>query len=321
MAYHLTPDEVTALFGIQRSDHVDSFLRDLYEKAPGGWKWRSLGDRDANAANVEVLSEPGPALVERITNAMDAMLELRHQQEGCPDPGPPSPRQASEAWFGIQGGTLSRAKDDQSISSLAPNIRVELLDSGQPKRPTVTVTDKGIGQHPADLPRTILSLGESNKIDRHYLCGAYGQGGSAAFAWCEYTILVSRRRVEHVDGHLDLVGWTVVRRHDDARFKTYTYQYLTTDTEEISTCHPSSLSQVDFRHGTYISHISYEVGRQLEKKYLLDSYRYVNSLLFDPVIPYTLYHYRASKPGSRGESRPMYGSRGSSYGSTDRVYE
>ena len=310
MAYRLTPDEVSELFGIQRSDQVVSFLRDLAGKAPGGWKWRPLGDRVANAANVEVLSEPGPALIERITNAMDAMLELRHQQVGFPDPGPQSPRQASESWFRIQGGTLSRAKDGQTIRSLAPNIRVALLDSSQPKRPTITVTDTGIGQHPTDLPRTILSLGESNKIDRHYLCGAYGQGGSATFAWCEYTIVVSRRRLEHAEEHRDLVGWTVVRRHDDVEYKTYTYQYLTTEERVMPTFHPSALSQVEFRYGTYIAHISYEVGRLLEKKYLLDSYRYMNCLLFDPVVPYTLYHYRASKPGSRGESRPMYGSRG-----------
>ena len=310
MAYRLTPDEVSELFGIQRSDQVVSFLEDLAGKAPSGWKWRPLGDRVANAANVEVLSEPGPALIERITNAMDAMLELRHQQAGCPDPGPPSPRQASASWFHIEGGTLSRAKDGQTISNLAPNIRVALLDSGQPKRPTVTVTDKGIGQHPTDLPRTILSLGESNKIDRHYLCGAYGQGGSATFAWCDYTIVVSRRRHERTDRCPDLFGWTVVRRHDDAEYKTYTYQYLTTDTGEIPTFHPSTLSQVGFPHGTHIAHISYEVGRPLENKYLLDSYRYMNSLLFDPVIPYTLYHYRAPKSGRRGESRPMYGSRG-----------
>ena len=309
MAYNLTPDEVSELFGIQRSDQVGSFLKDLDARVSGGWKWRPLGDRVANAANVEVLSEPGPALVERITNAMDAMLELRHQQEGRPDPGPSSPRQASESWFGIQGGTLSRAKDGQSIGSLAPNIRVELLDSGQPKRPTIIVTDTGIGQHPSDLPRTILSLGESNKIDRQYLCGAYGQGGSATFAWCDYTIVVSRRRAEHTDGRPDLVGWTVVRRHDDSDFKTYTYQYLVTETGEIPTYHPSSLSQVNFQYGTSIIHIAYEVGRLLER-YLLTSYRYMNNILFDPVIPYTLCHYRSSSSGKQSDSRPMYGSRG-----------
>ena len=30
---------------------------------------------------------------------------------------------------------------------------------------------------------TILSLNESNKIQKHYLAGTYGQGGSSTFAF------------------------------------------------------------------------------------------------------------------------------------------
>ena len=305
MAHSLNPQEVAQLFRIRRSSEVRSFLGQLESKAKGQWKWWPLGDRVANASNVHVLTEPGPALVERVTNAIDAMLELRHREVGSPEPGPSSPKQASEEWFGIKGGTLNRAKDNQAINTLGPNVRVDVFDSGQPRRPTVTVTDRGVGQHPEDLPLTILSLGASNKIGRQYLCGAYGQGGSATFAWCEYTIIVSRRRPEHSGGRPDLVGWTIVRRYDDIDLKLYTYQYLVTESETIPACSPSGLSQVDFEYGTYIAHISYELGR-LSALWSIVGYRYLNNLLFDPVLPYTIHDHREPQP----QDRHMYGSRG-----------
>jgi len=305
VSYSLETQEVSDLFRIRRSNEVATFLSQLENKAKGQWKWRPVGDRVANASNVHVLTESGPALVERITNAIDAMLELRHREVGSPEPGPLSPKRASEEWFGIKGGTLSRAKDNETINTLSPNVRVDLFDSGQPKRPTVTITDHGIGQHPNDLPLTILSLGSSNKIGRQYLCGAYGQGGSATFAWCDYTILVSRRRPQHSGDRPDLVGWTVVRRYDDIDLKLPTYQYLVTESNMIPTFSPSALAQADFEYGTYIAHISYELGR-LSALWSIVGYRYLNNLLFDPVLPYTIHDHREPQP----QDRYMYGSRG-----------
>lgn len=305
MSYELSAEEVSHLFHMRKPEEVTRFLGQLQTNAGSEWRWRPLGDRVNNAGNVEVLAEPGPALVERITNAIDAMLELRHQELGAPEPGPPTPKKAAEEWFGIKGGTLDREKDEQIINLLSPKIRVDVFDSGNPKRPTVTITDCGIGQHPSDLPHTILSLGASNKIGRQYLCGAYGQGGSATFAWCEYTIIVSRRRPEHCNGRPDQVGWTIVRRYDDADLKLYTYQYLVTETNEIPVVSPSCLSNVDFEFGTYIAHISYKLDK-LAPYWSLVGYRYLNHLLFDPVLPYTIRDHREPQP----QDRYMYGSRG-----------
>ena len=99
MSYNLASNEVSKLFQIRKPSEVIAFLNDLERKARGPWRWRSLGDRVANASNVHVLTEPGPAVVERITNGIDAMLELQHSEAGSPTPGPTSPRQASEEWF------------------------------------------------------------------------------------------------------------------------------------------------------------------------------------------------------------------------------
>lgn len=305
MSYSLTNSDVDQLLQIKSSDELTKFLIYLETQANEQWKWQSLGGRVANANSVELSTDPGPAIVERITNSIDAMLELRHSEMGSPDPGPVSPRNASEEWFGIQGGTLNRSKDGQAINSLSHNVRVDVFNSGQPKRPSISITDRGIGQHPNDFPLTILSLGASNKIGKSYLCGAYGQGGSATFMWCEYTIIVSRIRPELSNGRPDLVGWTVVRRYDDLSLKLNTYQYLVTEANEIPTFSPTHLVQNGFDYGTYIMHITYELGK-LSTLWSIVGYRYLNNLLFDPVLPYTIHDHREPKP----QDRYIYGSRG-----------
>jgi hypothetical protein len=39
---------------------------------------------------------------------------------------------------------------------------------------------------------TILSLNESNKIQKHYLAGTYGQGGSSTLTFSKYVFIASR---------------------------------------------------------------------------------------------------------------------------------
>ena len=42
------------------------------------------------------------------------------------------------------------------------------------------------------MPHTILSLNESNKISKHYLVGAYGQGGSSTFTFSRLSVIACR---------------------------------------------------------------------------------------------------------------------------------
>lgn len=299
MSDSLSREQVSKLFLIRSVQDVEFFLRSLIGTASSEWDWLPLGGRLNNAGNVELITEPGPPIVERITNGIDAMLDLGFHLADCSEPAPASPRLAAEQWFDIQGGTLSVAKEDRTlIAKLAPNVVVDAHDSGEPRRPTISISDKGIGQHPMELPDTILSLGASNKIGKQYLCGAYGQGGSSSFAWCQYTIIVSRKRPKHSNGKPDLVGWTLVRQYDSPELKNYTYQYLATAKGEIPTFAPSLLDGTGFEFGTYVSHIAYRLER-LAGSWSLVGYRYFDNLLFDPVLPYAIRDHRVSPSFNR----------------------
>ena len=303
MSYLISRSEVERLFEMRRPSEVEEFLQILTRR--NNWDWCPLGDRPANAANVETTEEPGPGIIERIVNGIDAMLELSYISRGGQEP-PTSPRLAAERYFGLAGGTLAFLNEDRTLlNSLAPNLRVEAYDAGIRKTLSVSVLDKGIGQHPDDLPTTILSLGASNKISKHYVCGAYGQGGSATFAWCPYSIIISRRKRELANGKPDLVGWTIIRKHDDVSLKQNTYQYLVTDEKRIPTFSPDLLDQPRFEFGTYIMHIAYQAAR-LVADWSLVGYRYFNNYLFDPVLPYTMRDNREPRP----QDRYMYGTLG-----------
>lgn len=260
------------------------------------WHWSSLGGRPANATNVELATEQAPPVIERITNGMDALIELAKAESRLE---PSSPRQAVERWFDIPGGTLSSLEDGRDLlGDLARRVRVDVYNSGVEKAPSIAIRDDGIGQHPFDLPATILSLGESNKIGKHYLCGAYGHGGSSTFAWCEYSIIVSRRRPQHTGGRPDLVGWTVVRKYDDVDLKLNTYQYLATTGGEVPTFSPGFLDDQHFEFGTYIIHVAYELGRY-SAIWSRVGFRFLNNLLFDPVLPFAIRDHRETDPQDR----------------------
>ena len=97
--------------------------------------------------------------------------------------------------------------------SLGRHLAVSLRGLSLRTDPTIEVRDRGLGIHPDDFSGTILALGQSDKGQKPYLIGMYGQGGSSTFDKCEYTIIVSRRHPDHLTGgQSDQVGWTVVRR-------------------------------------------------------------------------------------------------------------
>jgi hypothetical protein len=55
----------------------------------GEHHWRDLGDRPNNAGTVQIASSPASALIERATNAIDGMLELKAEEHAGDLPASP----------------------------------------------------------------------------------------------------------------------------------------------------------------------------------------------------------------------------------------
>ena len=289
-----------------RPDEIDQWLSDV-DRYVGGLRWVPLGGIENNVHTVQVSADPSLALVERPINSIDAVLDLKALERG---ESAPSPHAAARSWWGVPAGGLSEMTED-ARRRLADLIRVVNLESGDIERPTVVIQDAGTGQHPDEFPKTLLSILESNKKSKHHQMGVYNAGGAASYAFCPYTVIMSRRAPQLLAGRTDEVGVAVVRYNplDPDRFKSGTYEYcvgpdgavLRADLAELPDIHTGLATP---GYGTYVKHVSYELskhyrGAQEPKKSL---WHLFHAAIPDPPLPFRIVETRTERfPGMKGE--------------------
>lgn len=282
-----------ALLAASTSEEVAAAV-EAFEAAHGGRTgWAPIGGKENNRGPIEVSADPGRSLVERLTNGIDAILEAEYERHrGVPDCR--SPRQAATAWIGISERGLSEMTPAQR-QAIARRVAIRLSPGDGRQGRLVEVHDLGVGLTPREMPHTILSLNESNKIRKHYLAGTYGQGGSSTFAISAYTLIASRRVGD------PRVGFTVVKFLDlpPEDYKTGHYVYLTLD-EAIP---GAEIPESEFPAGTLVRHFGYDLSSYPSPVGPNSVYGLLNQVLFDPVIPIWLdsevHGYRRVIKGSR----------------------
>jgi hypothetical protein len=272
---------------------------------PDHLHWVPVGGDRGNAGRIAVGSNPVFPLGERTVNAMEALIELERQRElkNAPATLPPaSPREAASRYFGLpvldQIPVMEKIKKSETYKrarDLARKVRIRLArELGDY---TVTVEDDGIGISPDNAHNTILSMGNSDKGDKPYLIGVFGQGGSSAFQGSKYSIVMCRRHPEFLAGRSADIGWTVVKQVllKGRRGSYWAYLAATPDGRVPSLKVDSEQS---FANGVRIAHIGYDFGKMDPVRSL---YQSLNHLIFSPVVPYELY----TKPDRNPE--PMFG--------------
>ena len=236
--------------------------------------FKPVGQRTNNVGAIEVASDAGRSIVERVMNMLDAILEREHEiHHGQPDCR--SPREAAMEWLGVpEKDGLSNLSNAQR-QELARSAVLRLEPGEGPNSRIVTFMDRGIGIEPDALESTILSLNESNKISKHYVAGTYGQGGSSTYAFCRYTLIASRHQ------NLDRIGFTVVKYQDlpAEDFKTGHYVYLVNDDKPLEV---SSIPR-GFEHGTVVRHFGYNLAGYTAVLGPKSIYGVLQRVLFDPV--------------------------------------
>jgi hypothetical protein len=271
-------------------------VEDLWEQASrrGVTQGHPFGDRDNNAGTVEFASNSYSALAERVTNGLDAILELQAQRAGyfTIDDWPKAPfgpRDAAEKLFELPKGGVSEMVEDER-RNLAENVVVMLEESGVKQRPTVITEDRGIGQHPLEMPKGLLSLNRSNKMEKPWQHGSYGQGGSATLRFASFVLFISRKAPDLLTNtQADEVGWTIAYQDPGDPYKEAlpVYKYLTDSEDQIPTFDPSLLPDPNW-HGTRIVHVNYDLTRYSQAYTQLSNgiWGMFHALLFDPVLPF-----------------------------------
>src|ERR1700748_1076701 len=135
---------------------------------PFDFQWHSFGNNPSNISTIGLGTKPGRSLTERMTNAIDALLEDRVQPKvGAPH----SPRLAAKSWFNrpISGPDDGLFKCNYSDLDIDRRISVVLSPAAKKGTAPIDVIDDGIGIAPDDFSSTILSLQNRNKIQKWYL--------------------------------------------------------------------------------------------------------------------------------------------------------
>ncbi len=223
--------------------------------AAGYWDdptfWRPVGDNEQNRGIVGNQQEDAvSALVEKLTNSIDAVLINRCLENGIDPKGREAPKGMREAlmrFFPVSDSyePTNRALlwgDERltkaELDALAGNVWVTI--TGSKSSPSVTVADRGEGQTPDDFPKTFMALlgykptggrTESQKKDIPFVQGQFNMGSSGVYPNASkpngFQFLVSRRNPAHLgDDASDRDqewGLTVVRRTQHASGSVYEY--------------------------------------------------------------------------------------------------
>lgn len=253
--------------------------------------WKPLGGNFSNYGIVKnQQSNPIAALIEKVTNSIDAILTKQCKQLGI-DPesaeAPQSMEEAVERFF-------PRNDWDRPTFRRKQAEEIQIIADGKGPRtkaqyPTsVIIYDNGEGQHPKDFPKTFLSLVSGNKNKVPFVQGKYNMGGSGAIVFCgkkRYQLIASRKYDQLGD-----FGFTLVREHpkrEEDQSKETWYEYFVINDEIPSfpiTQLDLGLENRKFETGSIIKMYSYQFPKGYSG-FAQDVRQSVNEFLFDPALP------------------------------------
>jgi hypothetical protein len=135
-------------------------------------------------------------LVERLTNAIDAVIEKQKLINQFVDDVTAKDILAKSfpKYFQFLQESILNRKYLKDIYDAKEQIILRILDSDIDEEPTFEIYDAGIGIDGNNFKSTILSLHGLNKTSstKKYLIGTYGQGGSTSLQFAKATIIFSK---------------------------------------------------------------------------------------------------------------------------------
>ena len=278
------------IFKSKDEGELDEVLRN-YDFILRQENWKPLG---ANRNNYGVVknqqSSPIAALVEKITNSIDAILTKKCFEFGInpkSNKAPESMDSAVKSFFPDSSNwdlKTNRRKQAEDIQIIA--------DGKGPKSSkfdtSVIIYDNGEGQDPSDFEDTFLSLLKGNKNEVPFVQGKYNMGGSGSIVFCgkkKYQLIASKRHTGNGE-----FGFTIVREHlkqESDKTKETWYEYLIYNDRIISFPIDElelGLCNRKFTTGTVIKLYSYQFPKGYSA-FSQDLNQSINEYIYSPALP------------------------------------
>lgn len=288
-----------------------SDILDKYKLIQNPSTWRPLGGFESNFGVVEnQQSSPIPALIEKITNGIDAILMRKCCEQRIDPKSELAPRSIDEA---LQKFFPNHKNWDLRQPRRNQAEQLQILAHGPRMETSLVIYDDGEGQDPEDFEDTFLSILRGNKNDIHFVQGKYNMGGTGAVAFCgrqRYQLIGSKR---YENGQA--FGFTLVRRHpltgeEQKKKKSTWYEYLTINNQIPSfKCENLDLKLHNrhFTSGTVIKLYSYDLPAGSRSVISRDLNQSINEYLFNPALPVFTIDNKNRYPDDRNLERELYG--------------
>ena len=298
------------LYSCKTEDDIDEVIDehpDLFNQD----NWYPLGRNENNFGVIEnQQSNPIAALIEKITNSIDAVLMKKCLESGIDPKSNQAPMTMEEAkvrfFADCSNWDLPSYRKQQSED-------IQIIADGPRKNTSLVIYDDGEGQHPADFEETFLSLLYGNKNEIHFVQGKYNMGGSGAIVFCgkkRYQLIASKKYDK-----TGRFGFTLIREHplsnDEEKTRKNTwYEYLKvnneipafdTDQENLG------LYNRKYTTGTVIKLYSYDLPAGSRSVISRDLNQSINEYLFEPVLPVITIDKKERYPDDRNLERDLYG--------------
>jgi len=275
--------------GCDSESELNSILLEGESQYPVSWTPLGLNENNFGVIENQQAS-PIAALIEKLTNSIDAILMRRCLEEGI-DPksesAPQSMHTAIETFFSEDYNKWSFTKVRQKQSQA-----IQILAKGSRTRPCLTIYDDGEGQHPEDFERTFLSLLQGNKNEIPFVQGKYNMGGTGAIVFCgehRYQLIGSKRFDDTGE-----FGFTLIRKHpltaEEKKTKKNTwYEYLKIDGKipsfPITELDLGLAGRRSFTTGSIVKLFDYQLPAGSRGGLPQEVRRALNQFLFEPALP------------------------------------
>ncbi|MDD5456257.1 MAG: hypothetical protein PHV30_04405 [Candidatus Margulisbacteria bacterium] len=298
------------LFFSKTENDLDITLK-KYPQLDNPRNWKPLGNVEHNIGLIEnQQSSPIAALIEKITNSIDAIL-MKKCYESKIDPksthAPKNMEEAISKFFNdFKNWDLSSFRKQQAEE-------IQIIADGPRMETSLIVYDNGEGQHPEKFEETFLSLLAGNKSEIHFVQGKYNMGGTGAIAFCgrkRYQLIGSKKY-----DNSGKFGFTLIRKHKRNEVEQKTrkdtwYEYLLIDGNIPAFTIAAldlGLHNRSFKTGTVLKLYSYDLPEGSRSVISRDLNQSINEFLFEPALPILTIDKPERYPKDINLQRDLYG--------------